>query len=493
MAVQHFSRSARTRTFRLSSVFAIIAAAGIAAAGSINVQARDLTAAVNSNFSTLDTWDAIDNLSRAVSSSIYEGLYRFDTNLTPQPQLAESYTVSDDGLVYTFKLRPNVKYQDGSDFTAETVKMNFDRGMNPASKLTRRTFLLKKAAAAGDAAAAKKVTAYEACGTGPYTLKHFEPTEVLEVVKNPNYRVAGLPKFDSLRWVPVAENSTRAMMLRTGEAQFIWPVPAEQVKALEADDKLSIQKTPSVVTRYISMNETKKPFNDVRVRKAISLAINRNALIKVAYNGLAVPSTGYLPPQIEGAVNYGPFPYDPKAARELLKEAGFPEGFHATLWSAYNDGKTLKTLQFLQQQLAQVGIHVETRALEAGQRSLIYSAQTPADSQHQLYLIGWTNSAAEPDWGLRPLLDSRSAPPVLNNDSYYKNPKVDELFDKAAAEPNPQKRAALYKELQDTVNADSPWAPLVFEMMTAGAVKPLKNFAVLPDGSFDFYQADWQE
>ena len=274
--------------------------------------------------------------------------------------------------------------------------------------------LLKKAAAAGDAAAAKKVTAYEACGTGPYTLKHFEPTEVLEVVKNPNYRVAGLPKFDSLRWVPVAENSTRAMMLRTGEAQFIWPVPAEQVKALEADDKLSIQKTPSVVTRYISMNETKKPFNDVRVRKAISLAINRNALIKVAYNGLAVPSTGYLPPQIEGAVNYGPFPYDPKAARELLKEAGFPEGFHATLWSAYNDGKTLKTLQFLQQQLAQVGIHVETRALEAGQRSLIYSAQTPADSQHQLYLIGWTNSAAEPDWGLRPLLDSRSAPPVLN-------------------------------------------------------------------------------
>ena len=140
MAVQYFSRSARTRTIRLSSVFAIIAAAGIAAAGSINVQARDLTAAVNSNFSTLDTWDAIDNLSRAVSSSIYEGLYRFDTNLTPQPQLAESYTVSDDGLVYTFKLRPNVKYQDGSDFTAETVKMNFDRGMNPASKLTRRTF-----------------------------------------------------------------------------------------------------------------------------------------------------------------------------------------------------------------------------------------------------------------------------------------------------------------------------------------------------------------
>ena len=532
MAVQHFSRSARTRTFRLSSVFAIIAAAGIAAAGSINVQARDLTAAVNSNFSTLDTWDAIDNLSRAVSSSIYEGLYRFDTNLTPQPQLAESYTVSDDGLVYTFKLRPNVKYQDGSDFTAETVKMNFDRGMNPASKLTRRTFfsfvdkveavdpltvrftlkqptagfiarlsngtasmvcpsLLKKAAAAGDAAAAKKITAYEACGTGPYTLKHFEPTEVLEVVKNPNYRVAGLPKFDSLRWVPVAENSTRAMMLRTGEAQFIWPVPAEQVKALEADDKLSIQKTPSVVTRYISMNETKKPFNDVRVRKAISLAINRNALIKVAYNGLAVPSTGYLPPQIEGAVNYGAFPYDPKAARELLKEAGFPEGFHATLWSAYNDGKTLKTLQFLQQQLAQVGIHVETRALEAGQRTaLVESVPTPDKSQHDLYYIGWSSSTGELDYAIRPLLASENVPPVGSNEAYYKSEKVDRLIQEGLATTDRTKKAAIYKEMQEQLWADMPWIPLVTEKNIAASAKNLTGFYIQPDGGYNFYQAE---
>lgn len=158
----------------------------------------------------------------------------------------------------------------------------------------------------------KKVTAYEACGTGPYMLKHFEPTEVLEVVKNPNYRVAGLPKFDSLRWVPVAENSTRAMMLRTGEAQFIWPVPAEQVKALEADGKLTIQKTPSVVTRYISMNETKKPFNDVRVRKAISLAINRNALIKVAYNGWRCPPPAICPRRLRAPSTMAPSRMTPR-------------------------------------------------------------------------------------------------------------------------------------------------------------------------------------
>ena len=230
--------------------------------------------------------------------------------------------------------------------------MNFDRGMNPESKLTRRTFfkfvdrvevvdpytvrIVLKTPTAGfiqrlangtagmicpsllKRATTKQVTAYEACGTGPYTLKRFSPAEELYAVKFPNYRVPGLPKFDAIRWVPVTENSTRAMMLQTGEAQFISPVPNEQFLPLSKSGKLTLQKTPSVVTRYLSMNETKKPFDDIRVREAVSLAINRKALVKVAYNGFAVPSTGYLPTQIEGGVDFGEFPYDPKRARELL-------------------------------------------------------------------------------------------------------------------------------------------------------------------------------
>lgn len=494
---------------------------------SVPAEAREITAAVPTNFSTLDPWDALDNLSRSVSASIYEGLYTFDGNLKPVAQLATSHEVSADGLVYTFHLRDGVKFHDGADFDAEAVRLNFERGMNPDSKLSRRTFFkfvdkvevldrltvrftLKTPTAGfiarlanGTAsmvcpsllkrATSKQVTAYEACGTGPYKFESFKPTEYLHVVKFENYRVAGLPKLDGIRWVPVPENSTRAMMLQTGEAQFISPVPSEQMKVLEKKSNLEMLQVPSVVTRYLSMNETKKPFDDIRVRQAVNLAINRKALIKVAYNGLAVPSTGYIPPQLEGAVEFHDFEYNPAKARELLREAGFPNGFKTNIWSAYNDGKTLKTLQFLQQQLAQVGIRAETRALEAGQRSLIYSAQKPEDTQHHLYLIGWTNSAAEPDWGLRPLLDSRSTPPVLNNESYYNNPKVDELLDKAVAEPDQAKRVALYGELQRTVHADCPWAPLVFETLTAGRAKQLKNFTVKPDSSFNFYEAEWQD
>ncbi|WP_264298068.1 ABC transporter substrate-binding protein [Sutterella seckii] len=167
--------------------------------------------------------------------------------MKPVPQLAEGYEVSKDGLTYTFRLRKGVKFHDGTEFTADAVKMNFDRGMNPESKLTRRTFfkfvdrvevvdpytvrIVLKTPTAGfiqrlangtagmicpsllKRATTKQVTAYEACGTGPYTLKRFSPAEELYAVKFPNYRVPGLPKFDAIRWVPVTENSTRAMML----------------------------------------------------------------------------------------------------------------------------------------------------------------------------------------------------------------------------------------------------------------------------------------
>ncbi|MDO5531576.1 ABC transporter substrate-binding protein [Sutterella sp.] len=499
-----------------------------AAASTVSAEApKVLTAAVTTNFSTLDSWDAMDNLSRSVARPMYEGLFTFDRNLKPVPELAESYTVSKDGLVYEVKLREGVKFHDGTEFDAAAVQMNFERGMNPESKLSRRTFFkfvdkveatgrytvrftLKTATAGfiqrlsnGTAtmicpsllkrATSKQVTAFEACGTGPYVLKSFTPQGELYAEKFPDYRVKGLPKFDAIRWVAVGENSTRAAMLQTGEAHFIAPVPSEQFRQLEKNEKLTLIAAPSIVTRFLSMNETKKPFDDVRVRQAINYAINRQALIKVAYNGFADPSTGYMPMQLEGAVDFGVWPYDPKKARELLAEAGYPNGFDTTLWAGYNDGKTQKTIQFLQQQLRAVGIRAETKALEAGQRSEIYSCKTPAESKHQLYLIGWTNSAAEPDWAMRPFLDSRSAPPALVNDAYYGNPKVDALFDQAIAETDVEKRVKLYQELQRIVHADTPWAPLVFEQVTAGTAKQLRNFFPMPDGSYKFYEAEWVE
>lgn len=158
-------------------------------------------------------------------------------------------------------------------------------------------------------------------------------------------------------------------MLRTGEAQFIFPVPPEQAKTLTGSDNLEVTVSPSIIERYVAFNTKIKPFNDVRVRKALNYAVNKEALAKVAFSGYAVPATGSAPEGVDYAKVYEPWPYDPKKARELLKEAGYPNGFTATLWSLYNHTTAQKVIQFLQQQFAQVGVKVSILAMEAGQRN----------------------------------------------------------------------------------------------------------------------------
>ena len=234
---------------RLSSAFAesrlvgSIAAVMLAAAASGTHAAplETLTIAVNTGFTTMDPWDATDNLSRTAARSFYESLYTFDKNLKPTPQLAESVDISPDGRIYTFKLRQGVKFHDGTILDAEAVKLSFELGASQDLKRTRRNFFnfVEKIEAAdkytvrftlkspmtaflerlsnGTAAIAcpsllaraktKQALAFEACGTGPYKLVRFNPAEELLVERNPDYRVPGLPKFKALRWVPVVENS----------------------------------------------------------------------------------------------------------------------------------------------------------------------------------------------------------------------------------------------------------------------------------------------
>ena len=518
---------------RLSSAFAesrlvgSIAAVMLAAAASGTHAAplETLTIAVNTGFTTMDPWDATDNLSRTAARSFYESLYTFDKNLKPTPQLAESVDISPDGRIYTFKLRQGVKFHDGTILDAEAVKLSFELGASQDLKRTRRNFFnfVEKIEAAdqytvrftlkspmtaflerlsnGTAAIAcpsllaraktKQALAFEACGTGPYKLVRFNPAEELLVERNPDYRVPGLPKFKALRWVPVVENSTRAAMLQTGEAQFIQMAPVEQIPVLKANPNLAVNVVPSVVMRYMSMNMNEKPFDNPKVRQAVNYAINKQALCKVAFSGYARPADGVIPEQIPNAVKLGPWPYDPKKARELLKEAGYGSGLTINLWSGYNHTTAQKVIQFLQQQLAQVGVKSNIRALEAGQRTaLVESVPTPDKSQHDLYYIGWSSSTGELDYAIRPLLASENVPPVGSNEAYYKSEKVDRLIQEGLATTDRTKKAAIYKEMQEQLWADMPWIPLVTEKNIAASAKNLTGFYIQPDGGYNFYQAE---
>ncbi len=506
----------------------VLAAAAAACTLNAPAEAKEITVAVGAAFSTLDPYDCPDVMTRAVAKSIYEGLFTWDKDLNAIPQLAEGYEVSEDGLVYTIKLKTGVKFHDGSDFNADAVKKNFDRFLNPENRLSRLSSyaLIEKVEAADPTTAiftlkkplsgfigrlaattpqmicpsyldqygSNKQLATRACGTGPYVFKSFSPTDGLVVEKNPNYRVPGIPKLDGITFVPVVENSTRAAMLRTGEAHFISPLPVEQIAQLKNDKSIEIQTMPSLMSRYLSINNRVKPFSDKRVREAINYAINKEALCKVAYSGYAVPQEGIIPPKLPTALKMGPWPYDPQKARELLKDAGYPNGFETTLWSGYSNTTAAKAVQFIQQQLAQVGIKVQTRLLEPGVRTNdVYSVKNPDDAKVRLYYIGWADSTMDPDLTIRPILDSREAPPKFMNAAYYSNPELDKLLDQAVEERDPTKRRELYNQAQKLVWEDAPWAFLLYEESTAGANVHLKNFLLRPDGGFDFYEASWEE
>ncbi|MGK8273135.1 glutathione ABC transporter substrate-binding protein GsiB [Escherichia coli] len=503
-----------------------LVALGIAIAlmASCAFAAKNVVVAVGSNFTTLDPYDANDTLSQAVAKSFYQGLFGLDKEMKLKNVLAESYTVSDDGLTYTVKLREGIKFQDGTDFNAAAVKANLDRASDPANHLKRYNLykniakteaidpttvkitlkqpfsafiniLAHPATAMISPAALEKYgkeIGFHPVGTGPYELDTWNQTDFVKVKKFVGYWQPGLPKLDSITWRPVADNNTRAAMLQTGEAQFAFPIPYEQAALLEKNKNIELMASPSIMQRYISMNVTQKPFDNPKVREALNYAINRPALVKVAFAGYATPATGVVPPSIAYAQSYKPWPYDPVKARELLKKAGYPNGFSTTLWSSHNHSTAQKVLQFTQQQLAQVGIKAQVTAMDAGQRAAEVEGKGQKESGVRMFYTGWSASTGEADWALSPLFASQNWPPTLFNTAFYSNKQVDDFLAQALKTNDPAEKTRLYKAAQDIIWQESPWIPLVVEKLVSAHSKNLTGFWIMPDTGFSFEDADLQ-
>ncbi|MEQ9878583.1 glutathione ABC transporter substrate-binding protein GsiB [Pectobacterium aroidearum] len=504
-----------------------LVAAGITAAMAASPvwAAKDAVIAVGSTFTSLDPYDANDSLSQTVAKSFYQGLFGFDKDMKLVNVLADSYDVSPDGLTYTVKLHPGVKFHDGSAFNAAAVKVNLDRASNPDNRLKRYNLfkmiektdvvddltvkitlktpfsafvnnLAHPAAVMISPAALKqygKDIGFHPVGTGPYRFMTWNQTDFVKVEKFSGYWKAGLPKLDSITWRPVVDNNTRAALLQTGEAQFAYPIPFEQAKVLEKNDKLALVASPSILHRYISMNVTQKPFDNPKVRQALNYAINKEALIKVAFSGYATPAEGPLPGSIDYSVKYQPWPYDPAKARELLKEAGYPDGFTTTLWSSHNHSTAQKVLQFTQQQLAQVGVKVQVTAMDAGQRAAEVEGKGVKETGVRLFYTGWSASTGEADWALSPLFATASWPPAQFNTAFYSNPQVDADLANALKTTDRTEKQKLYQDAQDKIWADAPWIFLATERLVSANSKKLTGFYVMPDTLFSFEEADLKE
>ncbi|MGE5171168.1 MAG: glutathione ABC transporter substrate-binding protein GsiB [Rudaea sp.] len=507
--------------YRMLVALSVALALGIAAPA---YGAKDVVFAVASTFTTTDPYDANDTLSQAMAKSFYEGLFGFDRNMKLKPVLAESYEASKEGLTYTIKLRHGVKFHDGTDFNADAVKVNFDRVTNPDNKLKRyglysviaktevvdpytvritlkepfSAFINDLAHPSGvmiSPAALKqwgsKDIAFHPVGTGPFKFVEWKSTDYLKVAKNESYWRKGYPKVDTITWKPVVDNNSRAALMQTGEAHFTFPVPYELSDVLKSKPNLELVAAPSIVLRYLSMNVQQKPFDNPKVRQAIAYAINKQALAKVAFNGYAVPADGVVPDAVEYSVRLGPWPYDLARAKKLMAEAGYPNGFETELWSAYNHSTAQKVSQFLQQQLAQIGVKTKITLLETGQRvEKVESWPDPKTAPVRLYYVGWSSSTGEADWALRPLLFGDSWPPKLFNTAYYKSDKVDADIKGALATTDKAQKAKLYRDAQQTIWNDAPWAPLVTEQLLSAHNKKLSGVYVMPDASFEFSEID---
>lgn len=481
-------------------------------------QGKTAVFAIENTLGSLDPYDTNITLDLSVCKSFYQGLYSFDKDLKVVPELALSHEVAKDGLTYTFKLRRGVKFHDGSDFNAAAVKAVFDRVTNPENKLKRFNLFsnidsttvvddatvritLKRPFSAfinqlahpsavmiSPAALAKhgKQIGMNPVGTGPFKFVEWKQPDYVRVTKNDKYWKPGLPKIDAIVWRPVTDSNTRTAMLQAGEAHFTAPVPFEQAENLGKNPKLDMISGPGIFAQYLSMNTRVKPFDDVRVRQAINYAINKPALAKVVYSGFATPAEGPVPMGVEFAAQVGRYDHNPAKARELLKAAGLPNGFSTELWAS-NNSTSQKATQFLQQQLAQVGIKVRITLLETGQRvQQLENVQNPAEAGVRLYFAGWSSSTGEADWALRPLFATEAQPPRLQNFAYYGNPALDELLQQALNTSDREAKARAYRSAQELIHADAPWAFLVTRKVAYAKAKGLSGIFQMPDNSFHF-------
>lgn len=491
-------------------------------------QDTDIVAAVNVDFTTLDPLDTSDTLSGDIQRMLMDGLFGFDREMNVIPMLAESYEANEEATEYTFTLRQGITFSDGTPWNAEAAKANFDRWGDKSLGLKRTTLLcnildsteivdeytikvtLTQSFGAFintlahpacvcmspvQIAAGSEVCASDPVGTGQYTFVEWIAGDHLTVQLNPDWwgydadicggeaLVEADAGFKSVTFRPVTESATRVAMIQSGDAQLIWPVPSESIDSLREDSSVYLGAETGDVVRYLMMNNQKEPFNDVRVRQAINYAIDKNAYIAVVKDGNATVAQSVIGQNVQYFKANEPYEYDIEKAKELLAEAGYPDGFTTSIMYA-NTTANQKQCEFLKQQLEQVGIEVELNGMESAiLNQKIQDVDVPgSEAEVEMYVIGWSTSTGDADWGIRPLLATESEPPMSYNICYYENEEVDNLLYEALGTSDSDKRAEAYEKAQDIIWEESPLVCLAYDYNTWANSKNIVNVGNTPDG-----------
>ena len=469
----------------------------------------------------LDPAQVTDLNSNRVGRRVVETLVTFPEEKTEVvPGLAESWTISKDGLQYTFKLRKGITFHDGTPFNAAAVKFSIERQFNPehpANKIgkypfanyffgnvkaveplseDRVAFLLKEPRAsflavltAGAASIVSPTAVMKAgldypsapVGTGPFRFASWDRGQRVVLEKNPKYWKYPV-KLDRVVYRPIVEDQARLTELLTGQLDLIVGVPADYVGQLESGQKVSLLKQTGVHVWYLGINNQKKPFDDKRVRQALNYAVDKQAIVRDVLKGTGTLSVGPVQPNTWGAEpTLKPYPHDPARAKKLLAEAGFPNGFSTTLWvpesgSGMQSPVSMSTV--IQSNLKAVGVTVNMQTMEWG----AYLAKLRSKEQ-DLFALSWMAWMEDPDMVMYPLLHSSQWTPNGPNRALYKNDTFDTLLTEARHTTDQARRAVLYKQAQKILVDDAPWIFIDHEVQIAALARRVQGFKLHP--SFD--------
>ena len=454
--------------------------------------------------------------------NVLEGLLTLDDKMQVKPALATGYEVLSPTKV-RFKLRPNVKFHDGTPFNAAAVKFTFDRALkgNPparwaslAGSLTGaevvddltvdmvtkdpygpvlRTLAMYCMGIVSPAAVQKMGEGFSRApvGTGPFKFVEWKTNTHVILERNPDYW-GDKALLDRVIFKVVPEEGARMIALQTGDADMVlFPAPT-QLPALRKDPKFAVHEVGGIRVVFIGLHAGLPPLDDVRVRSAMLHAVDRKTILENIMEGSAVAARGVLAPGVFGFKDMALdrlYPFDKAKARALLTQAGYapgPDGImqkggqRLTLsWLAARgrypkDGEITEAVQAM---LKDVGIEAKVQFLEW---AAVFQQVRAATLNHNLFTLGWVTSNADADYSLYALFHSKNTPPTGWNTSRYVNPKVDALVEQARKSLNQTEREKLYGEVQDILAREMVWIPVYTTKEIIATRASVKGFSVHP-------------
>jgi peptide/nickel transport system substrate-binding protein len=472
---------------------------------------QTLTIASGTDVENLNIRRVTSSPSFSVLEHIYEPLFYMTPEGELEPLLAESIEPGDEEFSWIITLRQGVQFTDGEPFNAEAVKTNLDWILEEGPvfgflidriqevvvvdeytvQLNLETDFAPLGAHLSHGAIAMispalleqgdDVMTNTTAGTGPYVLQNWTVDESVTLARNPDYW-GDAPAIETVVFRVIREDGARIVEVEAGTVDVAVRIPPAEADRLAANPNINIVETPGLRTIYIFFNVTQEPFTDVRVRQAVNYAVDVEGIVRDLFEGAARVSDAPIAPAVFGYSAQEPYARDVERARQLLADAGIPEGTTVTLYHP-----TARYIQdalvadAVRAQLREVGLNAELRTLEWAQ--YVPHVRRPApENDVQFAMLGWGTVTMDADYGLFALFHSSEHPPGFNG-SFYDNPEVDRLLDEARIVVDEEERRRLYDEAISIIWEDAPWLFLYSEVQLTAIRSNVDGFIVHPDES----------